>query len=101
MSSNCSEWSFWVVMMSPDAEGGPGRGPRGGVLRGPGRSATWWMSRGSVRGLLEQRLQRRMGERLLGGGVVQHLLERRVHALGLDDLRHGEQIGRASCRERV
>jgi hypothetical protein len=39
-----------------------------------------------VGGLLEQRLERRLLERLGGLGVVEHLLKSRIHALGLADL---------------
>ena len=39
-----------------------------------------------VGGLLEQRLERRVLERLGGLGVVEHLLKSRIHALGLADL---------------
>ena len=42
---------------------------------------------GLVRGLIEQRLQRRLLERR-GGGIIQHLLECRVHSLGLANLLH-------------
>src|SRR5918911_5236708 len=44
---------------------------------------------GSVGGLVQQRLQGRVLQRLRGGGVVEHLLERLLEALALDDLGHG------------
>ncbi len=51
--------------------------------------------------MLEQRLERRVLQRLRGGRVVEHLLERLLQALGLDDLRHrpgAQNVEVAGCR---
>src|SRR6188472_1133363 len=80
MSSSSSEVSVSVVMVLPQGllDSGVLAGPRGRG-RPPPQAGS-----GSVGGLLEQRLERRVLERLLGGGVVEHLLEGLLQALGLD-----------------
>src|SRR5829696_8824928 len=51
-------------------------------------AATQWTVLRSVGGLLQQRLEGRVLERLGGVGVVQHLLERRLNTQRLLDLLH-------------
>src|SRR6476659_5433574 len=99
MSSSSSEVSVSVVMMLPQgcwtAAFSPVRGGGGAPApQGGGAAPLPQAGSGSVGGLLEQRLERRVLERLLGGGVVEHLLEGLLQALGLDDLRHrpGAQV---------
>src|SRR5215208_3982514 len=53
-------------------------------------AATQWTALGSVGGLLQQRLEGWVLERLGGVGVVQHLLERLVHPMRLPDLGVGD-----------
>src|SRR5215218_6952287 len=50
------------------------------------RGPEMWSDIGLVGGLVEQRLERRVLQRLGGRGVVEHLLEARVDALRLADL---------------
>jgi hypothetical protein len=84
MSSSSSEVSVSVVMMLPQGCWTAAFSPvRGGGARRPRKPGA-----AQSAALLEQRLERRVLERLLGGGVVEHLLEGLLQALGLDDLRH-------------
>src|SRR3954451_19528132 len=56
------------------------------------RGPEMWSDIGLVGGLVEQRLERRVLQRLGGRRVVEHLLEGRVHALRLADLLHGAAV---------
>src|SRR5215218_8647228 len=52
------------------------------------RGPEMWSDMGLVRGLVEQRLQRRVLQSFTGARVVEHLLEGRIDALRLADLLH-------------
>src|SRR6187397_362772 len=84
MSSSSSEVSVSVVMMLPQGCWTAAFSP----VRGGGAAPPPQAGSGSVGGLPEQRPERRVLERLLGGAVVEHLLKGLLQALGLDDHRH-------------
>src|SRR6188472_68533 len=84
MSSSSSAVLVSVVMMIPQGCWTAAFSP----VRGGGAAQPPQAGSGSVGGPLQQRLQRRVLERLGGARVVEHPLEGILQALGLEDLRH-------------